>query len=87
MKNRKIKKTDVLRKYWYTVREIRGVSPDEVKKGYSRKDLQKRKLFKPSQAAQMDRRIAALVELESIDLRPEAAILRVNVYQTFTSFV
>ena len=35
----------------------------------------------------MDRRIAALVELESIDLRPEAAILRLNVYQTFTSFV
>ena len=27
------------------------------------------------------------VELESIDLRPEAAILRLNVYITFTGFV
>jgi len=32
-------------KYWQTVWGIRGVSPEEEKKGYGGKDMQKRKVL------------------------------------------
>jgi len=35
----------MLREYRQTVRGIRGVSPEEEKKGYGRKDLQKGKVL------------------------------------------
>jgi len=42
-KNYKVKKTDILRSI--SLRRIRGVSPEEEKKCYSGKDLQKREVW------------------------------------------
>ena len=48
VENRKAKnKNGYVQKYRYTVRGIRGVSPEEEKEGYGGKDLQKRKVLSP----------------------------------------
>jgi len=45
-KEEKLKsKTGYAQKYRLTVRGIRGVAPEEEKKGYGKKDLQKRKVL------------------------------------------